>query len=131
MTVVVGFLPTPEGHAALAEAAATASARGASLVIVNSAHGSAYADSALAPEEDLESAADAIRAKGVDVDVRRLPRGQDPAEEVLAVVADVDAELLVIGIRHRSAVGKLLMGSNAQRLLLQCPCPVLAVKARL
>lgn len=130
MSVVVGFLPTPEGHAALAEAAAAASAKGTSLVIVNSAHGAAYADSALAPEEDLEAAADAIRATGVDVEVRRLPRGQDPAEEVLAVVEALDAELLVIGIRHRSAVGKLLMGSNAQRLLLQCPCPVLAVKAR-
>jgi nucleotide-binding universal stress UspA family protein len=98
-------------------------------VIVNSAHGAALSDSALAREEDLEAKADAIRATGVEVEVRRLPQGQDPAEEILAVVEDVEAELLVIGIRHRSAVGKLLMGSNAQRLLLQCPCPVLAVKA--
>jgi nucleotide-binding universal stress UspA family protein len=98
-------------------------------VIVNSAHGGAYADSALASEEDLEGAAGAIRERGVDVEVRRLPRGQDAAEEILAVVEAVKAELLVIGIRHRSPVGKLLMGSNAQRLLLQCPCPVLAVKA--
>jgi nucleotide-binding universal stress UspA family protein len=39
-----------------------------------------------------------------------------------------DAELLVIGIRHRSPVGKLLLGSVSQRLLLECPKPVLAVK---
>jgi nucleotide-binding universal stress UspA family protein len=36
--------------------------------------------------------------------------------------------VLVIGIRHRSAVGKLLMGSAAQRILLDVDCPVLAVK---
>ena len=39
-----------------------------------------------------------------------------------------DAELLVIGIRHRNPVGKLLLGSVAQQLLLECPKPVLAVK---
>ena len=31
--------------------------------------------------------------------------------------------------RHRTAVGKMLMGSNAHRILMDAPCPVLAVKA--
>ncbi len=39
-----------------------------------------------------------------------------------------DAELLVVGIRHRNPVGKLLLGSVAQQVLLECPKPVLAVK---
>jgi nucleotide-binding universal stress UspA family protein len=46
------------------------------------------------------------------------------------VVRDTDATLLVIGIRHRSMVGKMLMGSTAQTLLMDCPCQVLAVKAQ-
>ena len=59
----------------------------------------------------------------------RQTLGPDIAEQILDVVREVDASLLVIGLRHRSAVGKILMGSTAQRLLLDCPCPVLGVKA--
>ncbi|WP_423300145.1 universal stress protein, partial [Glutamicibacter nicotianae] len=37
--------------------------------------------------------------------------------------------LIVIGLRQRTQVGKFIMGSNAQRILLQAQHPVLAVKA--
>ena len=39
-----------------------------------------------------------------------------------------NAELLVIGVKHRNPVGKLLLGSVSQQVLLECPKPVLAVK---
>ena len=56
------------------------------------------------------------------------PVGVDAVEELLKAMDRDDAELLVIGIRHRNPVGKLLLGSVAQQLLLECPKPVLAVK---
>ncbi len=56
-------------------------------------------------------------------------RGHEAADEVLETVRETGADLVVIGVRHRSPVGKLLLGSTAQRILLEAPCPVLAVKA--
>ena len=56
-------------------------------------------------------------------------RGLDPAEDLINVAEEVSADLIVIGLRRRSPVGKLILGTNAQRILLDAPCPVLAVKA--
>ena len=56
------------------------------------------------------------------------PVGVDAADELLKAMDHDEAELLVIGIRHRNPVGKLLLGSVSQQLLLECPKPVLAVK---
>jgi nucleotide-binding universal stress UspA family protein len=53
----------------------------------------------------------------------------EPAEELLAAAERLSAVLVVIGMRRRTPVGKLLMGSTAQRVLLQATCPVLSVKA--
>jgi nucleotide-binding universal stress UspA family protein len=47
---------------------------------------------------------------------------------VLSVAEEVSADLVVIGLRRRTPVGKLLMGSVAQRILLGAECAVLAVK---
>ena len=53
----------------------------------------------------------------------------DPADDLIAVADEVGADFIVIGLRRRTPVGKLILGSNAQRILLDAPCPVLAVKA--
>ena len=53
----------------------------------------------------------------------------DSAEELLRTAESTEADFIVIGLRRRSPVGKLLLGSNAQRVLLDAACPVLAVKA--
>jgi len=63
------------------------------------------------------------------VRIEDLARGNDPANDIVEVAEQEDATLIVIGMRRRSPVGKLLLGSNAQTILLNAPCPVLAVKA--
>jgi nucleotide-binding universal stress UspA family protein len=130
-TIVVGYVPKPEGHAALTRAAEEAQLRGARLVVVNSHRGGREfdRDDAVETEEDLEAIRTQLQDAGVEHEIRQLVRGMDPADDLVNVANDVGADFIVIGLRRRSPVGKLILGSNAQRVLLDAPCPVLAVKA--
>ena len=130
-TVVVGYVPKPEGEAALAAGISEAKLRGSTLVVVNSHRGGHEFDSekAAAAENELVAIKATLDEAGVDYDVRQLVRGFEPAEDLISLAEASNAELLVIGLRRRSPVGKLILGSNAQRVLLDAPCPVLAVKA--
>jgi nucleotide-binding universal stress UspA family protein len=132
MAVVVGYVPTAEGRAALRQAARECQLRNTRLVVINSSRGgrSLDAEDALESQEDLEAIRSELREAGVEHEVRQLVRGMDPADDLVNVAAEVSAEFIVIGLRRRSPVGKLILGSNAQRVLLDAPCPVLAVKAQ-
>jgi nucleotide-binding universal stress UspA family protein len=129
--IVVGYVDTAEGRAALDRAVAEAAQRGARLVVINSQKGGASLGSETAVEldESLSDVHEHLHDTGIEHEVRQLVRGADPAEDLIAVAEEVDADLIVIGLRRRTPVGKLIMGSNAQSILLDAPCPVLAVKA--
>lgn len=130
MTIVVGFVPTKEGQAAVERATEEARLRRTKLVIINSNRGGReFTTSSADNEEALERIRDTLRSEGVDVDVRQLVRGNEPSEDLVAIAEETDADLIVIGLRRRTPVGKLILGSNAQRILLDAPCAVLAVKA--
>jgi nucleotide-binding universal stress UspA family protein len=68
-----------------------------------------------------------LAGSGLPHEVRQT-LGGDVADQVLEVAGEVGARLIVIGLRRRTAVGKLLMGSVSQRILLGATCPVLAVR---
>lgn len=129
--VVVGYVPKPEGEAALRTAVAESKLRGASLVVVNSNRGGSDFDADASTQADREMAAvrRTLDEAGIDYEVRQLVRGFEPAEDLISIAEASQAELIVIGLRRRSPVGKLILGSNAQRVLLDAHCPVLAVKA--
>lgn len=127
--IVVGYVPTDEGKAAFTAAINEARKSGSELVLVNSSHGGAYTDSHLAADQDLEDLARAAAEKGVTVTIRKFPHGADPVDAVLETIEESGAGMLVIGLRRRSPVGKLFLGSTAQSLLLNSHVPVLAVKA--
>ncbi len=129
MSVVVGYVPTPEGVAAFEHALREAVKRVTRLVVVNTSRGDALVDQRYAATEQL----DELGSRLVEAEVEHLLvhsiRGRDAADEILAAAGEHRAELIVLGLRRRSPVGKLIMGSTAQRVLLDARCPVLAVKA--
>jgi nucleotide-binding universal stress UspA family protein len=129
--IVVGYVPKPEGQAALELSVTEAAMRESSLVVVNSHRGAREFRSgdAAGSEPELSDVRSQLEAAGVQHEIRELVRGLDPAEDLLKVAEEVSADLIIIGLRRRSPVGKLILGSNAQRILLDAPCPVLAVKA--
>jgi nucleotide-binding universal stress UspA family protein len=131
MTIVVGFVPTNEGRAALRRAAEEARLRSTRLVVINSNRGGKdlTAEEAERYEAELATVKQQLKEAGVDHEVRQLVRGLEPVEDLIAVAEETNADFIVIGLRRRTPVGKLILGSNAQRILLDAPCPVLAVKA--
>lgn len=129
MTIVVGYTPTPAGRAALSAATAEARRSGRPLVVVNTYRGDALDDPALAHPTDLDWVRTTLEEADVTFTIRQELRGREASDELIDVLEEVGAELCVIGIRRRSAVGKMMLGSNAHRILMDSPCPVLTVRA--
>ena len=129
MTIVVGYIPRPEGLAAVDTAIIEAERRGERLVVVNTGHHGDYADPSFAAAQDLEALDAQLTDRGIEHEIRQPTRGLAPADELLDTAAEVDATMIVIGLRRRTPLGKLITGSTAQQVLLDAACDVLAVKA--
>ena len=129
MNIVVGFVSTAEGRAALARGIEEARLREAKLIVVHSTRENESAQDTVDYQEELSKVERQLGEAGVSHSVHYLARGSSPSEDLVQVASEEGAEMIVIGLRRRSAVGKALLGSNAQRILLDADCPVLAVKA--
>ena len=125
--IVVGYSADRHGAAALDHGIAEAKLRDTNLLVINATTGVALSDPRFAQSDEVHDVQDRLTECGVEFELAQ-PVGVDPADELLKAMENDDAQLLVVGIRHRSAVGKLLFGSVAQQVLLECPKPVLAVK---
>lgn len=131
MAIVVGYVATKEGRAALKRAAEECVLRNTKLIVISSHRGGKDfdADESTRFEAELTRIQGLLEERGLEHEVRQLVRGNDPAEDLILVANEEGADFIVIGLRRRSPVGKLILGSNAQRILLDASCPVLAVKA--
>ena len=128
--VVVGYVAKPEGEAAVEQGIAEAKLRSATLIVVNSHRGGREFDddTSARSDQDLSGLEARLKESGLEYEVRQLVRGFEPAEDLINIAETSGAELIVIGLRRRTPVGKLILGSNAPRILLDAHCPVLAVK---
>ena len=79
-------------------------------------------------ERGLEWAKSMFTEKGIECRTHLLIRGLAPGEDILEFARENDVAEIVVGVKRRSKVGKLLMGSTAQYVILQARCPVVTVK---
>jgi nucleotide-binding universal stress UspA family protein len=127
MTIAVAYRPDEFGRAALDWAAAEARSRSESLLLINVHRVEPRLDTGHATGRHLQSVTESLAQDNVPFEVRQV-EGDDIAGTVLFETEQAGASLLVIGVRPRSPVGKILMGSVAQQILLDSAVPVVAVK---
>lgn len=128
--ILVGYIPTPEGIAALDYAIAYAAQNAARLTVVNTGKDGDYAHPQYATAEDVDTIDDLLASQKVDHTIVRPTDGKPAAEAILDTAVEVGADTIVIGVRRRSPVGKMLAGSTAQSIILRADCPVIAVKPK-
>lgn len=127
MTIVVGYAPSTQGRAALRAGIRYAERTGSPLLVAAHQHAASGSGGAAATEEEVRAE---LEEQGADLEGVTIRRGPDReiGEFLLATIEDVQAELVVIGLRRKSPIGKLNLGASARRVVLGAPCPVLTVK---
>ena len=129
MTVLLAYIRTPDGDAALAAAVDEARRRATKAVVVNVTRPVAEVDSPMSAEQTLDAVAALFKRAEVDVEIRQLPASPDRAGAILAVMSEIQPVLVVIGMHKRNPMGEAIIGSTSQRILRGAKCPVLVVKA--
>lgn len=131
MKIVVGYSPSDEGRAALEWAKDEARLRGGTLVLVRhvGVTGPEAVARAASAREELEALAAEVTREGIACEAAWEIGPMPAGSAVLSQAREHRAELIVIGIRRRSPVGKLVLGSRSQDILLGADCAVIAVKA--
>jgi nucleotide-binding universal stress UspA family protein len=129
--IIVGYVLSPQGDAALEAGIREAKLRDAELVVMHSSRGGDAER-----EEDVAAygaAGDRIEGhlenSGIRFRIGEHVVGNSPAQDIVGLARKEDADLIVIGVRRRSALGKMMLGSTAQDVIMNAPCPVLSVRA--
>ncbi|MFC0673754.1 universal stress protein [Brachybacterium hainanense] len=125
-TILIAYVPSATSEAALAFATAEAELRGGSLLVLAS-------EAAINPAKakgvtDHRPLQERLEAGPVPFELRTVPRRDDPADDILETIETEDVDLVVLGIRKRTPIGKILLGSTSQRVAIESPVPVVLVK---
>lgn len=130
MKIMVGYDGSNVAKSALSLAKKQAQAFGGEVHVVTSLVGETETstEAIQKAEQELEYTKEFMEQGGIAVETHLLIRGMSPGEDLVEFAREKRIELVVVGVRKRSAVGKILFGSNARFVILHAPCPVLTVK---
>jgi nucleotide-binding universal stress UspA family protein len=130
MKILVGYDDSNVAKEALALAKKHAKTFGASVEIVTSMTKGTESE-----REDIEKAERSLEyVKGLFIEeniscnTHLLIRGLSPGEDIVEFAKENNVDEIIVGVKRRSKVGKILMGSTAQYVILKAHCPVVSVK---
>ncbi len=129
MTILVAYAPRAEGWAALEKGIEIASRRRERLLVVNAMSGEKQDDESFADTGEADKVDKRLKEAGLEGEFKQFVRGKNAVDEIVALTESTDVSLVIVGLRKRSPLGKLILGSVSRDILLSVPCPVLAVKA--
>ena len=126
--IVTGFVDSPEGYSALNLAIEEAKKRNSMLVVVRSMRGGSEtpAEEIARYNVALQKVEQRLEDEGITYDIVKYVRDRTPAQDIVAAADECNAELIVIGYRKRTSVGKAFLGSQTQEIMMSATCPVLA-----
>jgi nucleotide-binding universal stress UspA family protein len=128
MKILVGYDGSESAKEALRLARKHALEFGATVDVVTSMEKGNDADEENIALVGLEWAKTEFDEKGVTCRTHLLIRGVPPGEDLVEFANENKIDEIIVGIKKLSKVGKLLMGSTAQHVILEASCPVVSVK---
>ena len=130
MNILVGFDGSDCAKAALRKAQKHAAVFNSRLDVVTVVvrHSTDQSEEINKAENALKVIQEDCEEKGISSHTKLIIRETEPGEAIVEYASEKEYEELIIGVKKRSRVEKLLMGSNAQYIILNSPCPVLSVK---
>ena len=130
MNILVGYDRSNSANDALELAKDHAMAFDANVHVVTSmvgANNNQY-DNMQRAELGLDYAKALLEENNINCETHLLVRGLLPGEDLVKFAEDNQINEIIVGVRKRSKVSKLLMGSTAQHVILNAPCPVVTIK---
>ena len=130
MKILVGYDGTNSAKEALNLAKSHAKAFGATVEVVTSMQTGTESErkDIEQAERGLAYAKSLFEDGGIECNTHLLIRGLSPGEDLVGFANENQIDQIIVGVKRRSKVGKLLMGSTAQYVILQARCPVVTVK---
>ena len=130
MKILVGYNGSEAAKSALSQAKSYAKAFEALVYVVISMEGGVGEKIEEINEaiENLKFSQEFLERDGIRCKTEQLVRGLAPGEDLVRFARENEIDHLFVGIEKKSKTHKMLLGSTAQFVILQAPCPVTSVK---
>jgi len=128
MKILVGYDGGAPAKKALQLAKKHALAFGATVHVITSLDKGNALETENKALDNLKKVKSEFAEDGIKCQTHLLIRGTFPGEDIVDFAKDNKIDEIIVGVKKLSRVGKLLMGSNAQFVILEAQCPVVCVK---